>query len=398
MRWGLKTIIIVGMADSIHVARWVQNMRELEVRVILMSSSPHRRVHPILKNLLSNDPGQRLRISIPSWSKNFSLLLAVADLVAGDRIRGLLLARLISRVKPDLVHLLEIQHAGYIYNRGIAFMGNNPPLLAVSNYGSDIYWFGRFESHRKELGRLLSKTDIYTCECQRDVKLAIEQGFSGQTYQVIPNTGGIDVSIIYSDAALESTSSRSLVLIKGYHGRFGRALVALRAVWKIRDSLAGFKVITFSSNLTTIAAAKFLRIFGRIDITALRKGALQHSEMLHLFSNARIYLGLSKSDGISTSMLEAMALGAFPIQTDTSCASEWIASSSGGFIVNYLNEEVVRDSLEEALENDLLVDTAQNSNRDKILKSYTTEHMETQVTALYQQILALDGGPNGPDR
>lgn len=398
MGWGLKTILIVGMADSIHVARWVQNMRALDVRVILISSSPHRRVHPILKNLLSNDPGQRLRISMPSWSKNFSLLLTIADLVAGDRIRGLLLARLIARVQPDLVHLLEIQHAGYIYNRSLSFMGSNPPLLAVSNYGSDIYWFGRFESHRKKLGRLLSKTDIYTCECQRDVKLAIEQGLLGRTFQVIPNTGGIDDALINSGTALESTSSRRLLLVKGYHGRFGRALVALRVIWKIRHSLAGFKVITFSSNLTTIAAAKFLRIFGRIDITALRKGALQHSEMLHLFSRARIYLGLSKSDGISTSMLEAMALGAFPIQTDTSCANEWIASSSGGFIVNYLNEEEVRDSLLEALENDLLVDTAQKSNRDKILKSYTTKHMETQVFALYQQILALDGGPNEPAR
>ncbi len=392
MRWGLKTIIIVGMADSIHVARWVQNMRELEVRVILMSSSPHRRVHPILKKLLSNDAGQRLQISMPNWSKNLSLLLALADVVAGDRIRGLLLARLISRVKPDLVHLLEIQHAGYIYNRGLALIGNNPPPLAVSNYGSDIYWFSRFKKHQKKLERLLSKANIYTCECQRDVKLAIEQGFSGQTYQVIPNTGGIDVSIINSDAALESTSSRRLVLIKGYHGRFGRALVALRAIWKVRDSLAGFKVITFSSNLTTIAAAKFLRIFGRIDITAHGKGALPHSEMLNLFSKARIYLGLSKSDGISTSMLEAMALGAFPIQTDTSCASEWIFSSAGGFIVDYQKEVSVRDSLIEALENDLLVDTAQKSNREKILKNYTAKYMETQVKALYRQILALTGG------
>jgi hypothetical protein len=396
VRWGLKTIVIVGMADSIHVARWVQNMRELEVRVILMSSSPHRRVHPILKNLLSNDPSQRLRISMPSWSKNFSLLLALADLLAGDRIRGLLLARLIARVRPDLVHLLEIQHAGYIYNRGLAFMGSDPPVLAVSNYGSDIYWFGRFESHRRKLRRLLSKTDIYTCECRRDVKLAIDQGLLDRTYHVIPNTGGIDEGVINSGTAFESASSRRLVLIKGYQGIFGRALVALRAVWRIRDSLAGFKVITFASNLTTIAAVKFLRIFGRIDITALRKGALQHPEMLQLFSKARIYLGLSKSDGISTSMLEAMALGAFPIQTDTSCANEWIASSSSGFIVNYLNEEMVRDSLLEALQNDLLVDTAQNSNRDRILKSYTTKHMETQVIALYQQTLALDGGSNEP--
>jgi len=38
-----------------------------------------------------------------------------------------------------------------------------------------------------------------------------------------------------------------------------------------------------------------------------------HAAILDLFGVARVYLGVSVTDGISTSMLEAMAMGAFPI-------------------------------------------------------------------------------------
>jgi glycosyltransferase involved in cell wall biosynthesis len=48
------------------------------------------------------------------------------------------------------------------------------------------------------------------------------------------------------------------------------------------------------------------------------------SEMYEMFADSRIYIGASRSDGISTSFLEALALGAYPIQTNTSCGNEWV--------------------------------------------------------------------------
>jgi glycosyltransferase involved in cell wall biosynthesis len=46
--------------------------------------------------------------------------------------------------------------------------------------------------------------------------------------------------------------------------------------------------------------------------------------MYEKFANSRIYIGASRSDGISTSFLEALILGAYPVQTDTSCANELV--------------------------------------------------------------------------
>ena len=55
--------------------------------------------------------------------------------------------------------------------------------------------------------------------------------------------------------------------------------------------------------------------------------------MLRLHGRARVSIAISIGDGISTALLEAMAMGSFPIQTCTACADEWIIDGKSGFIV-----------------------------------------------------------------
>ena len=64
-----------------------------------------------------------------------------------------------------------------------------------------------------------------------------------------------------------------------------------------------------------------------LDITAHAKRALSHQQVPELFAKSKIYVGLSESDGISTSMLEATAMGAIPMQTSTACGDEWFKDS-----------------------------------------------------------------------
>ncbi|MFM8520944.1 MAG: glycosyltransferase, partial [Acidimicrobiaceae bacterium] len=85
-------------------------------------------------------------------------------------------------------------------------------------------------------------------------------------------------------------------------------------------------------------------------------------DLLKMFESARIYVGISLSDGISVSLQEAMVCGAFPIQTDTSCAAEWIVNEKSGFIVKPNDQNGLVESNRTALENDELVDSAAQIN------------------------------------
>jgi len=156
-------------------------------------------------------------------------------------------------------------------------------------------------------------------------------------------------------------SQRKLIMIKGYQHFAGRVLTALEALEHCADLVKDFHVIIFSPSSEAIARADEMRAYTAIkNITILPYAA--HDQMLRMFARSRIYLGVSVSDAISTSVLESMAMGAFPIQTNTSCCDEWFEDGLGGYIIPHDNVAVIAERLRSALSNDDLVDNATEIN------------------------------------
>ena len=248
---------------------------------------------------------------------------------------------IIDRKKPKIVHALELQNAGYIC---LSALSGRKPMgvrLIVTNWGSDIFWFQRFPRHLKKIRDLLKLADAYSAECHRDVSLARKYGFSGVVLPVIPNSGGFATADL--EPPLLAPSQRNTIAIKGYHGWVGRAKVALQAVSMLSEELEGQKIVVFSSNWSVVALAYRISKRTGLKIRTRAKGKLSHREMLDLFAESAIYIGLSASDGISTSMLEAMAMGAIPVQSSTSCCNEWFTDT--GIAVQNIDIEEVKAAI-----------------------------------------------------
>jgi glycosyltransferase involved in cell wall biosynthesis len=113
-----------------------------------------------------------------------------------------------------------------------------------------------------------------------------------------------------------------------------------------------------------------------------------HDEILFHFGRARLYLGVSISDGISTSVLESMAMGAFPIQTNTSCCDEWFTDGEGGFIVSPDNFDMICERFQRALEDDALVDGAAEINQRTVKTRLARDVLVPKVAAFYDEIFA----------
>jgi hypothetical protein len=384
----MKKLLIIGMADSVHLANWLQNMSGLPFEVTLISSSPHRRVHPKTLELMGPSNQGVMRLTMPNWSRRFGLLLWVVDRLLGERLRGLLVRNLIRTLKPDLIHVVEFQHAGYILLQALSKpVTSERPKIMSSNYGSDIYWFQRFSRHKSKISALLKMSDFYTSECQRDIALAKELGFMG-TCTLLPNTGGVSRDALRQQKQAPMASERQLVLLKGYQNKFGQALQGVGSLLRLRKKLRGFEIISVSTNIITAMALVLLRMFTGLKISFHLKGALSHHEVLSLMARARIYIGLSKSDGISTSLLEAMAMGAFPIQTGTSCAAEWIDHGAAGAIVSLKDKEQLDFWLQRAISEGSLVNTAQVLNDSTIRSRYAKSVMASKVEKLYLETLS----------
>jgi glycosyltransferase involved in cell wall biosynthesis len=387
----MKKLLIIGMADSVHLANWLQNMSGLPFEVTLVSSSPHRRVHPKIVELMSPSNQRVLRLNMPNWSMRFGLLLWMVDRLLGERLRGLLVRNLIRTLKPDLIHVVEFQHAGYILLQALTKpLTWQRPKIMSSNYGSDIYWFRRFSRHKTKISALLKMSGFYTSECQRDIALANELGFKGKS-TLLPNTGGISEEALRVQEQAPLASERRLLLLKGYQNKFGQALQGVGSLLRLRKSLRGFEIISVSTNFITAWSLFLLRMFTGLKISFHLKGALSHHDVLSLMARARIYIGLSKSDGISTSLLEAMAMGAFPIQTGTSCASEWINHGASGAIVSLKDEEQLDSWILKAISDENLVNTAQAVNDATIRSRYTKPLMAIKLKTLYLDALNAPG-------
>jgi glycosyltransferase involved in cell wall biosynthesis len=342
------------MVDSIHAARWARQFDPNEVEFTLFPSGPNRRVHAIFKEReLPIVPFGGL-LSIPLWA---------ADRIFDDRIRGLLLRRAIKRIKPDFIHALELQHAGYVTARALEDKKLDTAFIAT-NYGSDIFWFQKFPKHLAKIKKVLARANRYSAECFRDIDLARKYGFQEQGLPVFPNAGGFTDVQLHRE--LLPPSQRKFIAIKGYEGWVGRASVSIEALYSLTSELAEFKIVFYSCNHSTIRLLKKAKKETSLNIAWHAKGALSHAQMMELLASSRVYVGLSLSDGISTSLLEAMSQGAFPIQTSTSCCNEWFDSGVGGFSVDDISPLEVTSKLAIALTDDALVDAAAKVNISKV--------------------------------
>ncbi|HAF87336.1 MAG TPA: hypothetical protein DCG13_02090 [Legionellales bacterium] len=425
-----KKILFVAMQMSIHTTRWINQLAQTnwEVHLFPVNYLP---VHRELRNVTVHQPFIPLRpkfvlrqilknprllwqglahfeamvynhhitvkaiYPLPVIARLFRLLNGLKRVRLGESDSSIpfiygpsMLNRLIKKLKPDLIHSLEFQTCGYNVLAAKTQFGPNFPAWLASNWGSDIYYFQQFSEHKAQITRLLKAIDYYSCECERDVILAQKLGLEGKALKVNTNTGGFNINHINTMRHMIKPSLRKIIMIKGYQHFAGRALTALDAVEICQAQLQSFTIVIFSASPEVCARADDLKSLYGLNMVIMAHSA--HQNMLKMFSRARVYLGVSISDAISTSLLEALALGAFPIQTNTSCCAEWIKDGISGFEIPPDNPHKIAQCLQQALSDDALVDNAAKLNWQTVITRLDEKMLQQQTVHLYQNILQND--------
>lgn len=386
-------ILFVAMPDSVHTARWIRQLSDTGWDIHLFPSrlgDPH----PLLAGVRIHEPALdrlrrlvRVEIRWPMHVRGVARLRAAVERLGRPFEPAARLARLVRRLKPDLVHSLEIQQAGCQTLDAKRRLGGAFPPWIVTNWGSDIFLFGRFPEHAARIREVLGACDIYDCECHRDVRLGREFGFHGPVWPVLPNAGGYDVERLKSLRAPGPASARRLIALKGYQGWAGRALVGLRAIELAADALKGYRVAVYSALTEDVhIAARLTALSTGIPIEIVPHQS--HDDMMRLHGQARISIGLSISDSISTSLLEAMIMGSFPIQSGTGAADEWIRDGESGIIVHPDDPEATAAAIRRAAADDALVDRAADANGRTALDRLDARLIRLQAIEAYRQALA----------
>jgi hypothetical protein len=303
----------------------------------------------------------------------------ILDRFFSDWIRGIFLAWRIRKFRPDIVHVNELQNAGYCTRRAWKLLPESKPKLIVTNYGSELYWNGKFPRHQKKLSWLLNVADAFSAECQRDYDLAKLFSTRFRPLAKIPVSGGIEPF-----TGIEE--KRRIIAVKGYQNRWGKALFVLRHLRTLEEQLRDFEIVVFSCNASVSFWILWAQMTSRLQIRGFKKGAMTHRETLELLSRSRVFIGHSLSDGISTSMLEAMAMGAIPIQTSTSCASEWIQNDVSGFLITPFDSEQLKKSILTAINSSFFLGQAQAINYEKVLRDCDPKKIAEVARSYYSDL------------
>ncbi len=391
-------ILFVGLSQSIHTARWIDQITDqgwdLHLYPVHGDSPPYSELKGVTlhdffygkPDLAADVRHAGYRITPPILANPLLRLTRGAAHRLWPTNQVDRLVRLIRQIKPDIIHTMEISSGGGLTLAAKQLLGHEFPPWIIGNWGDEVQFFARLSQYATMLRQVIAQADYFTSECARDLPLARELGFKGGFLPVTPAGGSFDVAFMQTLRQPGATSNRRLILLKGYQDIRGRALFGLSAIEMCADLLNDYRVGVYGINSDEVRTTIELMAGNGIPIEAIPRQPT-NADILRLFGQARIYIGVSMSDGISTSLLQAMLMGTFPIQTYTACADEWITHGESGMTVPPQDPHAIAAALRYALTDDALVDHAAQINLQTGASRLDKSVINPKVAAMYRQIL-----------
>ena len=297
-------------------------------------------------------------------------------------------------VQPDLVHAMRIPFEAILATAA----SPSAPLL-ISVWGNDFTlhapstpWMGWLTR------RALVHADGLHVDCQRDLNLAYDLGFSpGLPKIVLPGGGGVRPEIFHPGVPhLAALDDKLAVVLSGIpreapvviNPRGFRAYVRndtfFQAIPRILDVHP--KTVFLCPSMAGHTQAK--RWLERLGIGAAVRllPMLSPIEMAATFQRAQVTVSPTEHDGTPNTLLEAMACGCFPVAGELESIREWIDGGVNGLLVDPGDSDDLAWSVNRALADLGMRDQAAKVNSRLIAQRATYANVMDEAEAFYQKM------------
>jgi glycosyltransferase involved in cell wall biosynthesis len=283
-------------------------------------------------------------------------------------------------IQPDIVHCFEMQLAGLPI---LSIMEQNKTPFIYSSWGSDVFYFEQLGVSKSELQRFYNRVNYLITDCNRDYNLATKNGYANQFLGVFPGNGGLTID----DSKINTFDKRPLILIKGYDDGVGKASKVLDALLLMsKVLLLNRHIVIYSADDNIKQQIEASAKLSNLNITVYsRYNFIDNEDLLTTMGQSCIHIANSISDGMPNALLEAMSMGAFPIQSNPDQVTEEVIThtENGFLIVNPLDEFEIAMHIEKALKDDVLRQQAQDFNVNFMKENYNRKSLQSQIENLY---------------
>ena len=290
--------------------------------------------------------------------------------------------KVVREIKPDAVHSFALYVACTPILKTMQLLPELPWVF--SSWGSDLYYFQNDPKYLADIKQVLPRIDYMFSDCNRDFQIAESYGFQGKFLGVYPGGGGFKLDEL--DRFIKPFENRRSLLVKGFQGRSGRAIQVLQALERLRDSLKDIDVIVFGAGDEVLEHLKNHNLSEILQLTVHER--IGHEEVLKLMGSAMIYIGNSNSDGIPNTLLEAICLGAFPIQSNPGrVTEEVIRDGENGLLIDDCEDvNIIAETIKIALQDPEMIRAGAAENMRTMRPKLGYEHIRTEVLKKYDQI------------
>ncbi len=399
-------ILLIADGRSPTALRWIESMREVGIEVYLASTYPCARPENIAgfylmtvafsgmtrkgKNTAPAAPGAPQKGRKGLVSRFRGTLMRMRYILGPLTLPyyGFKLNRIVSKIKPDAVHALRIPFEGMLgaqLRRGIPF--------AVSVWGNDLTLHANGSRWMGALTRtVLRRADALAADAARDIRLGKIWGFSPDKQTlVIPGNGGISLSDIRLIA--DAGQPRLGWLPQNYHiiinpRGFRPGSVRNDTFFKSIPLVLSKRPNTLFLCCAMAGQPEALDWVSSLQIgkNVVLMPTLTQNDLWPLFEKADATISVSQHDGTPNSLLEAMALGCFPIAGDIESVREWITPGVNGILVDPDSPEQLASAILCAMENSSLREQAAEKNRRIIRERAEKSVISASLAAFYRQL------------
>jgi glycosyltransferase involved in cell wall biosynthesis len=221
-----------------------------------------------------------------------------------------------------------------------------------------LFYYSNIKFHKNKIKKVLNRVNYLITDCNRDFEIAKSNGFKGLFLGIIPGGTGFKMNQLKERFSIKE---RKIILVKGYEHKFGRGLNVVKAIQKLGTELINYEVVVFGAHSSVIDYIEK----NNLPYVVYDRHGLSHSDLLTLMGKSLIYIGNSISDGMPNTLLEAIVMGAFPIQSNPGKVTEEIIEhkENGLIIANPEDINEIKNLIWFAIENKKMIDNAITINQ-----------------------------------
>lgn len=288
----------------------------------------------------------------------------------------------VNNIKPDIIHCFEMRLTGLPLLNSLQKM--NIPLV-YSSWGSDMFYFEKLGTTKREVFSFLSRVNYLITDCERDYNIAKDNGFKNVFLGVFPGNGGLIIPQKPS-----KVEDRKQIILKGYQYDVGEAIQILKAIELLpKDIQENYTFLVYSADIEIINYIKASKILSLLSFNVLpRHLKVPNEALLNRMSQSIIHIGNNVSDGMPNTMLEAMSRGCFPIQSNPGNASaEVIQHGVNGFLIEDVYDvESISNYITSAISDKKRLVDAAAFNYNLIAEKYNREQLKLDIVDLYSKL------------